>query len=170
MTGNIISGTLKNKTPFIIREIQPDDKEKIQCALKTLSRNSRFFRFHSPITRLSKHQLQYLTEIDYHDHYALCAAIIENGEEEGIGIARYIKLIKSADSAEFAIIVVDRYQYKGVGRMLLEALMEKARENRIVKFIGYVHETNERMFRLLKKYGCRTIGNNNNIHEVEILL
>ena len=92
------------------------------------------------VTSLTDRELDYLTEVDYRDHFAWIARTVGSQPglgQEGLGVARYIRLPDEPEVAEAAITVVDEYQQMGIGRVLLELLSESAQANGIRVFRGY---------------------------------
>ena len=74
---------------------------------------------------LSEPMVRYLTEIDHRDHEAMIALDEETGE--GVGVARYVRDRERPDAAEVAVTVIDDWQGRGVGTLLLETLSGRAR-------------------------------------------
>ena len=56
-----------------VRPVVPADRQLIAEGFERLSPESRYRRFFSPVSRLSSRQLDYLTDVDHHDHEALLA-------------------------------------------------------------------------------------------------
>jgi GNAT superfamily N-acetyltransferase len=131
--------SVKDGRSILVRPIRSDDKRLLATAFDRLSPESRYRRFFSPIQRLGKQDLVYLTEIDHSDHEALAAINPENGAI--IGVARYVR---SADptEAEVAVTVADPWQRRGVATALLERLVERAREEGIDHFVALVMSDN----------------------------
>ena len=63
-------------------------------------------------------------------------------EERGVGIARFVRLKDQHDVAESAITVVDEYQHRGVGRILLVELVALARKHGVTRFRAEVLRDN----------------------------
>ncbi len=147
--------TLRDGTPVLVRPIRPDDKELIRHGFDRLSPASRYRRFLSPVYELSDAELRYLTEIDYVDHFAW-AALRADRPNEGIGVARYIRLKEEPEVAEAAVTVLDEYQGKGLGTLLLALLAAAAVATGIRTFRAYVLEGNVPMRDLLETLGART--------------
>ena len=145
---------LKGGTRVRIRPIAPKDKERIQEGWKHLSADTRYMRFLHPKSALSKWELDYLTEIDYVDHFAWGAELVDDPGHLGIGIARYIRDKSDPSVAEAAITVVDDYQQMGLGRILLQALTEAAQQNGIERFRAEVSASNEQVIRSLTRLGA----------------
>ncbi len=146
--------TLRDGTPVLIRAVVPQDKPLLMDGFGRLSEASRFRRFMSGVTQLSEEQLRYLTEIDYTNHFAW-AAVRADRPAEGMGVARYVRLPDEPDVAEAAVTVVDEYQGKGLGTLLMGLLAVAARAAGIRKFRAYALVENEPMVTLLEELGAR---------------
>jgi GNAT superfamily N-acetyltransferase len=143
---------LKDGTSVFIRLLRPDDREELKRGFQKLSDQSRYCRFHMHLNKLSKNQLSYLTEVDNYNHLALGAGLLDREEDVGIGIARYVRFRENPSVAEFAVTVIDAYQNRGLGRILLDFLLKAASDNGIEKLVGYVVENNRLMVSMLKHY------------------
>jgi GNAT superfamily N-acetyltransferase len=123
----------------VVRPIRPRDKAAIVEGFERMSPTSRYRRFFAPLQRLSSRDLAYLTEVDHRDHEAVIG--FDAASRQPVGVARYIK---SADSveAEVAVTVVDDWQGRGAATVLLEALVERAREEGVQCFIALVLSEN----------------------------
>ncbi|WP_257460122.1 GNAT family N-acetyltransferase [Archangium lipolyticum] len=144
--------TLADGTEVELRLVQPRDAELLLEGFERLSPRSRIGRFHAPKSRLSEQEVRYLTTVDGDQHLALGAVSLgPEGRERGLGIARFIRLAPSSDVAEAAITVVDAAQGKGLGRILLERLMEAARERGVERFECHIQPGNAAMIRLLNR-------------------
>ena len=137
-----------------IRPVVPEDRGHIEEGMSCLSRNTRYFRFLQPVEKLSRNELVYFTELDYVNHFAWCASIIDGEDETGVGIARYVRLPELDDTAEFAVVIIDTYQRRGLGKILLFMLSISAEGNGISRFKGYVHPENRGMLKLMKHVGA----------------
>ncbi len=126
--------------------------------LRRMSAESRYLRFHHAKTRLTKRELRYLTEIDYEDHFAWCAFIVDDSGASAIGAARYIRVAPMSDHAEVAIEIVDQYQSRGLGTTLLDLLAETALEHGVTSFIAYVVPINGSVIRWAQKAGGSFVG------------
>jgi RimJ/RimL family protein N-acetyltransferase len=159
---------LKDGTHIHSRLLKPDDRDALREGFKKLSSRSTWFRFLAPVRKLTEDQLQYLTEIDNVNHLAWCAYVVEHGHEIGVGISRYIRLENEPRVAEFAVTVVDEYQNRGIGTVLLDQLIRSAAENEFRTLRGYVHKENSPMLRLLAKYSRRVTKEPGNVLRVDL--
>jgi len=82
---------LRDGTPLTIRPIRPADMDLEKAFVKKLSDYSRYYRFMQPIRELSPVMLEHFTHPDYDQEMALIALFTDNGKEEEIGVARYVK-------------------------------------------------------------------------------
>jgi GNAT superfamily N-acetyltransferase len=138
------TAALRDGSGVTLRLVRPDDKELLRRGFDRLSSRSRYRRFLAAKTRLTDAELAYLTEVDGHDHFAI-GAVAEgaDGREEGVAIARFIRSQSDPRAAEVAVAVVDDWQGKGLGTLLLLRLVAAARERGIERFAGQVLASNQ---------------------------
>src|SRR5439155_6933612 len=110
--------TLRDGTRMVVRPITPDDKDLLLDGFAHLSEQTRFRRFLGYMDKLRAPLLRYLTEIDYVDHFAWVG--LDADKNKGIGVARYVRMHDDPAAAEAAIVVVDDYQRRGAGTILLQ--------------------------------------------------
>jgi RimJ/RimL family protein N-acetyltransferase len=144
---------LRDGTPVLIRPIRPDDKPLLAVGLARLSDESRYRRFLAPVTALSDEQLRNLTEIDAWDHFAW-VALLRDPPGHGIGVGRYVRLRDEPTVAEAALTVVDDYQGRGLGTLLLGLLVVAARAAGIERFRAHLLEENEPVREMLESLGA----------------
>jgi GNAT superfamily N-acetyltransferase len=144
---------LTDGTPVRVRPIIPADKPRIAEGLAALSAESRYLRFLRPVDHLSPEELTYLTEIDYRTHFAWGAELARGRDHPGIGLARYVCLPEDPTTAEAAIAVLDQYQGRGLGGILLSLLAESALENGVERFRSYVLSDNRKVLEALDEPG-----------------
>jgi RimJ/RimL family protein N-acetyltransferase len=142
---------LRDGSEVMIRPIAPDDKALLVDAFERLSEESRYRRFLSPVRELTSEDLSYLTEVDHRRHEALIA--IEPSSGSGIGVARFVKLPDAPDAAEVAVTVVDDWQGRGLGTLLMERLSDRARELGVRRYRALVAPSNRRMVDVLDRIG-----------------
>jgi len=93
--------------------------------------------------------LRYLTDIDHRDHEAMTAPDEETGE--GVGVARYVRDRERPHMAEVAVTVIDDWQARGVGTLLLEMPSGRARAKGITTFTALMLATNREMMELFEQ-------------------
>jgi len=144
---------LRDGTVVRMRAVVPADRELFVAAFERLSPESRYRRFFSPVEELSSDVLDYLTRIDYVNHFAWVALAGEPGKDDLVGISRYVRLDDPA-AAEGAVTVVDEYQARGLGTLLLAALVLRAVEHGIARLEGDVLAENQAMQHVLRGAGA----------------
>ncbi len=142
---------LRDGSHVSIRAITPDDRREIADAFTRLSPESRYRRFLHVMGELDERTLGYLTEIDHHDHEAVAA--FDTVDEHGVGIARYVRTQADAPSAEIAVLVADDWQGRGVGTVLLERVVARARAEGVHRLEALVLASNGVMIKLLEEHG-----------------
>lgn len=143
---------LPDGTPVRLRPLGPGDREALRHGVAhDLSAESRYRRFLSPLTELSDEQLDELTGADGVDHCALGALAGVRGQPAGV--ARYIRTPARPDRAEVALTVVDAWQGRGLGGLLLAALAGCALENGVRSFHADVLSDNAPVLALLRRCG-----------------
>ncbi|MBN2011995.1 N-acetyltransferase [candidate division KSB1 bacterium] len=145
---------LADGTNILVRKIQDSDKPCLMTEFDKLSPNSRHCRFLSSMNRLPDRYATYLTNIDHYNHVALCVSDISDSKNQGIGVARFIRLHDQPSTAEFAITVVDEYHGRGLGSLLMDILIQFALDNGIKHFEAYVLNSNDTMKHMLINRGA----------------
>ncbi len=148
---------LADGTQVTLRMIRPDDKAELLHQFRRLSPVTRYRRFFSVPADLPEDTLRYLTEVDGVDHVALVATVDSHDlkRELLLGISRFTRLPDEPEVAEAAVTVIDDAQGKGLGRALLEVLVEAARERGIGSFRATVLAENAPMRHILDAAGAR---------------
>jgi nucleotide-binding universal stress UspA family protein/RimJ/RimL family protein N-acetyltransferase len=144
--------TLRDGSQIAIRPIAPDDRDAIAEGLRRLSPESRYRRFFAPVAELSERNLDYLTRVDHRRHEALVALDADTGT--GVGVARFVRTAHG--EAEPAMVVADDWHRRGVAKALLEALVVRAREEGIHRFVAPVLAENVDAMRVLERLGATT--------------
>jgi len=128
------------------------DRDLLRRGFERLSPESRYRRFFTAKVDLSEAELDYLTDIDQYDHVAIGAFEERpDGNEDGLGVARFVRDANHPDAAEAAIAVVDDAQGLGLGSLLFQRLIAAARERGITRFCSYVLGTNRPMQEMLRE-------------------
>lgn len=142
---------LADGTQIVLRPIQPEDDDLERAFIHGLSRDSRYNRLLGA-RKLTPEEVRRLTRIDYRREMAVVAVTAIGGQAHLLGVARYIR-VAHPDGAEFALVVADAWQGKGVGTLLLQALQRYARAAGIARLHGVTLATNQAMQNLARKLG-----------------
>ncbi len=142
---------LRDGSRIRVRQGSRSDRDLLLRGFDRLSEESRYRRFLGPTPELREKMVRYLLDVDHHDHEAIVAVDDETGD--GLGVARYIRLGDRAEVAELAITVVDDWQHRGIGTLLLEVIGARAREEGITTFSALMLATNREMLEMLEHAG-----------------
>jgi acetyltransferase len=137
---------------LLLRPIRPEDAALESAFVAGLAPQTRRLRFASPLPGLTPEMLARFTQIDYDREMALLA--LAGGGGPMVAVARYVRL-PDGGSAEFAIVVADEWQNRGVGRALLRRLAQVARERGVARLVGQVLAANRAMVELCTRLGMR---------------
>jgi acetyltransferase len=140
-----------------VRPIRHDDGELEEAFVCALSFESRYQRMLSGGTKVTPEWIDSMTHIDYRRHMAFAVTTAINGAEQFIGVGRYVA-DAAKSSAEVALVLADAWQGQGLGRRLLETLLEHAASAGIREAVGVVLATNVAMLRLARSLGFAVTG------------
>ena len=135
-----------------LRPIRPEDAGIEQAFVRSLSPESRHFRFMDTLRELTPMMLARFTQIDYDREMAFIATIAREGQEIEVGVCRYITN-PDGSSCEYAVVVADDWQRRGLGRRMMMQLIEVARTRGLRTMIGHVLGSNRAMLDL-----CQSLG------------
>ena len=146
---------LEDGTRIRIRPIRPGDKPLLAAAIAKLSPESARRRFLAAKPALTNGELRYLTEVDGVDHLALVAFAGEGEDAPIAGVARCVREVPGGDTAEFAIVIGDALQGRGLGGVLAAELAERACRAGIRRFTASTLADNVAVARLLDSVAVR---------------
>ncbi|HND25860.1 MAG TPA: bifunctional acetate--CoA ligase family protein/GNAT family N-acetyltransferase, partial [Rhodocyclaceae bacterium] len=135
-----------------IRPIKPEDAELEVDFVRKLSPETKFLRFMNTMRELPPAMVARLTQIDYDREMAFVATIEENDAEVEIGVARYA-VNPDGESCEFAIVVAEDWQHRGLARRLMGVLIETARNRGLHSMAGIFLSNNDRMLKFVQSLG-----------------
>jgi acetyltransferase len=137
-----------------VRPVKPEDAPLFQAFFQILSPAAIYFRFFSPVKSLSPTMLARFTQIDYDREVALVAFEGEGGGEKMVGVARVIA-DPDGKRGEFAVIVGDPWQGRGIAFVLLRRCLHVAKAQGMETVEGAVLAENRQMLNLGRKLGFR---------------
>jgi RimJ/RimL family protein N-acetyltransferase len=145
-----VSGVLvlRDGTSVPVREIRAEDAPALQRLVGRSSERSIELRFFGPMKELSEERARRFADVDGKDRFALVALDPED-EGEIVAVVRYERE-RGTDGAEYAALVEDRFQGRGLGIGLTRRLIEAAQERGIERLHALVLRENSRMLRLLR--------------------
>jgi RimJ/RimL family protein N-acetyltransferase len=133
-----------------IREIRADDGERLRAAHARLSPEAQYRRFLGPKPILSVADARYLVEVDGYVHFALVATLVDDPETI-VAVARFVRVADDPPAAEFAIVVGDPYQSRGLGTEMMLELIEAARHRGVQRFRASILASNLAALRLVRR-------------------
>jgi RimJ/RimL family protein N-acetyltransferase len=142
---------LRDGTCVPVRGVRAEDAEALQRLVGRSSDRSVELRFFGPLKKLSDGMAWRFADVDGRDRFALVALDPENPDEI-VAVVRYERE-KGTDGAEYAALIEDRFQGRGLGINLTRGLIEAARENGIGHLYALVMRENVGMLRLLRSLG-----------------
>ena len=139
-------------TRVTIRPIMPEDAELEVDFMSRLSPETRYYRFMNSMREMPPAMVARLTQIDYDREMAFVATIIKDDAEFEIGVCRYA-VNPDKESCEFAVVVADDWQHRGLARKLMGVLIETARGKGLAYMNGIFLSNNDRMLKFVEKLG-----------------
>jgi acetyltransferase len=144
--------TLRNGAKVLLRPIRPEDEALEAKLVQNTSKESLYFRFFGYLTHLDHQMLARFTHIDYDREMAIVAEIGEGDQKELIGVVRIVG-DGWRETAEYAILVTDAWQEKGLGGILTDFILEIARAQGYKKVYASFLKINGDMRRLFHRKG-----------------
>jgi GNAT superfamily N-acetyltransferase len=134
-----------------IRALRHDDREGLIAAIARTSDESLYRRFFGPKHFFSEKEISFFVDVDFVNHVALVAVVDEDGRPAIVGGARYIMV--GPAQAEVSFVVIDSYQRRGIGALLLRHLAGIARGAGIKEFVAEVMPDNITMLGVFRNSG-----------------
>lgn len=159
---------LKNGKQVTLRPICPEDEPMEAEMFTKFSENTQRFRFFTLIKDVTHQLLVRYTQIDYDREIAIIAELKEKGKPKMAGVVRLIADAYN-DTAEFAIVVADPWQNQGLGKILMDYILEIARKRQIHKIYAHVLPDNHIMLKMFKARNFE-VHRDGNLCEAELVL
>ena len=140
--------TFRDGTSFPVREVRAGDAPALRRLVGRSSSRSVYLRYFGPMKELSEAQSQRFAEVDGVRRYALVALDPED-DGEIVAVVRYDRE-RQTGTAEYAALVEDRFQGRGLGLCLTKRLVEAARGHGIDRLHALVLPENTSMLHLLR--------------------
>lgn len=141
-----------------IRPLRRADLDIESAFVQGLSQQTRHNRLLGGAINISRAYIEQLTTIDYSRDMALAAVVMSENSEVLIGVARYVMEAGTGSGpapCEFAIVLADAWQGRGIGRHMMAKLIAVARSRGVPSLYGEILSTNQGMLELVKKLGFR---------------
>lgn len=135
-----------------VRPIRPDDEPMMREMFYDFSEQTKYLRYHAALKAMPHNKLQVFCTVDYESEMAFIALKGKPGEEQVIGVGRYMTDAEGR-SAEVAFTVQDDWQRQGLGTYLFQKLVEIGREHGVKEFHAYVLVENSGMLKIFHRSG-----------------
>jgi acetyltransferase len=148
---------LRNGVTALLRPIRPEDEPMEAELVKHTSRDSLYFRFFGIVPGMDHKFLSRMTQIDYDREMAIVAEIEEAGKKQIIGV---VNIVGDGwrESAEYAILVTDKWQNMGLGGAMTDFILDIARAQGYKTITASFLKTNGNMRRMFVKKGFKMTG------------
>jgi acetyltransferase len=152
-TKYITNWSLSDGTDVLLRPVRPEDEPLEHDMLTSLSPKTIKERFFQPIKQITHDMHVRLCNIDYEREMAIVAEIKEGGKKRIIGTGRLI-MEPDLKRGEFAVIVHDEFQGRGLGYKLMDTVIGIGHEKGLREVYGFVLSENNVMLNMCRKLGC----------------
>lgn len=160
---------LEDGTPVLLRPMKPEDEALVKELLENCSDQTLYFRYFRLIKEFPHSFLVRFTQNDYDREIGLAAIGVPPGPEVMMGVGRLV-MDPDRETAEFAVIVADPWQGKGLGEKLISRITEIARDYGVKSLWGEVLAENVPMLGLMKKTGFTIYPPEDGLRRVEKVL
>ena len=143
---------MKDGTAVLLRPIKAEDEGRFNGLFKSLSPESMRFRFFQIMKELPHERLTRFCNLDYDREIAIVAEL--KSSRQIIGAGRVIAE-PNGKSGEFAVLVGDEWQGRGLGSRLMDYIISVAKDMRLERIFAYVLPNNYKMLRLSEKKGFK---------------
>jgi len=143
---------LRDGTPVILRPIKPEDEPMWHELLASCSTQSIWFRFSYLFKHTTHEMASRYCFIDYDREMGIVAEVEEDGQRRLIGVGRLVA-DANHETAEYAVIVADRWHGRGLGGLLTDYCLEVARRWGIKKVVAETSKDNARMLATFRNRG-----------------
>ncbi len=133
--------------------------------VRTLSPETKHFRFFGGVNELSPSQIKRFCTVDGCHSMAFVATVRRNGQDVEIGVSRYAPDARD-DIREMAITIADDWQNKGLDTLLMQPLIDAAKENGVKQLYSIDLGDNAAMHALAERLGMRGSRDPNDPHQV----
>jgi acetyltransferase len=165
---------MKDGKKVTIRPIRPEDEPMVVKFHEGLSERSVYLRYFSPLKLQQRVAHSRLIRICFNDYDREIALVAEvkgaEGQSEVVAIARLSKL-HSTSAGEFAVVVIDQWQRKGLGTEMTKRLIQIAKNEKLTRLVAYTLRENKDMQHMCKKVGFKVrtpVGESECIIEMDL--
>lgn len=159
---------LRDGTRVTVRWVEPADKQRFKDGLHLFSPLTLYRRFFAPIHELSDEQIRFFTEVDQVDHVAWGVLDEDHPELPGVAVGRWVRTKEDPTIAEWAVIVADAYQGRGIGTLLIAVLEVTAAAQGLATLRGLVLAENDHFIRTLATWGGTVSHDSDGVMRIDL--
>ena len=160
---------LPDGTEVLLRPVRPEDEPLEHEMLTSLSQKTLKERFFQVIKHITHEMHVRMCNIDYEREIAIVAEIRDGDRKKIVGIGRLI-IEPDLKKAEFAVVVHDAFQGKGLGYKLVDVVIGIGHEKGVEEIYGFVLSDNTKMLNMCTKLGCAITPMEDDITKVSLAL
>lgn len=142
-------GQLQDRTPVTLRPVCPTDKAALCAMFSACSPKSLYSRFERQIRERPLDLAMQLCSIDGEREIAIVAEVGQGKKRKIIGVGQ-LHADSNHTMAEYAVLVADPWQGKGLGSALTDFCLKVATHWGIKKVMGEFSPSNVRIIRILQ--------------------
>jgi acetyltransferase len=160
---------MRDGTPVLLRPMKPEDEPLVADFLRKCSDDTIYFRYFKLIKNWTHEMLIRFTQNDYDRELGLMAVGQPPSPEVMMGVSRLV-IDRTRKTAEFAVIIADPWQGKGLGPQLIARVIDIARDQDVDLLYGEVLSQNQPMLELAKKMGFTLKKSSTEVIRIERVL
>jgi RimJ/RimL family protein N-acetyltransferase len=139
-----------------IRALRREDEADMLAAVGKTSAQSLQRRFFAMKRHFSDQERAFFMDVDFKNHVALVACSEQDGRQVIVGGSRYV--VFEPGQAELAFVVVDAWQGRGVGSILMRHLIKIATSAGLQELTAEVLPENAAMLKVFGKFGFKPVS------------
>jgi acetyltransferase len=144
--------TIKSGEQLLLRPIRPEDEPAHAEFISNVSKEDLYKRFFTDVGEFNHEALANLTQIDYDREIAFIAVETKGDNERILGVSRVLADPENFD-AEFAVLIRSDLKGVGLGRILMQKIVDYSRDKGTKQLSGMTMPTNRGMLTLAQKLG-----------------
>ncbi|MDP2268403.1 MAG: GNAT family N-acetyltransferase, partial [Deltaproteobacteria bacterium] len=168
-TRYIMPWTLPEGITLLLRPVKPEDAPLIEEMYATISEEAFHGRFFQANRKSSTGMHIRQCSVDYDREMGIVAEMQENNKRRIVGFGMLITE-SNRKNCEYAILIHDDYQGKGLGYKLVDVLIGIAQDKGLKEILGYVLAKNRKMLNVCKMLGFTVEGLPDGLSKVKLLL
>ena len=133
----------------LVRPVRPEDEPLFRAGFAKLTPEDVRMRFFAPMKQLPDDMVHQLTHIDYDREMAF--VMLRKAEGDLVGVSRMF-MVKGR-RAEFAVVVRSDLKGLGIGRFLMQCLVNYARGRQVRELYGDILRENVPMTEFMRGLG-----------------